>query len=432
MTDAENNFARALVVGANHRSSSMSIRDRLFVEDAQVPGVLEKLRARGIGEALVVSTCDRVEIQCIHVDPGAAVRNIVEILAVHAELQPSDLDGQMYTLTGDEAVRHIFRVAASLDSLVVGEPQVLGQVKSCHRMAAEAGMTGAAIEAILQAAYAAAKRARNETAIGERPVTIAAAAARLAQDLHGDLSKRSGLLIGTGEMGELVAEAMMTEGLGNLVVVHSAPARAEALARELNCHVADYDDLARLLDDADIVLTAQGARRHVVTSDMMLVVIHRRRRRPVFLVDTSLPGDVDPSINRIDEAFLYDLADLEGVVMDGRASRESEAAKAADIVDTEVDAFLRGRAERVAVPALGDLRGHFESVREGVLKEAGGDADKATRLLINRLLHAPSEAMRGEAADGGGWAAAEDIIRRLFGLSRRKNDDTDKNGDEKA
>jgi len=225
-----------------------------------------------------------------------------------------------------------------------------------------------------------------------------------------------------------VAEAMVSEGLGNLVVVHSAPARAEALARELNCHVGEYDDLGQLLDDADIVLTAQGARRHVVTSDMMLVAIHRRRSRPVFLVDTSLPGDVDPSINRIDEAFLYDLADLEGVVMDGRASRESEAAKASDIVDAVLKAFLRGRAERVAVPVLGDLRGHFESVREGALKDAGGDADKATRILINRLLHAPSEAMRDEAADGGGWAAAEDIIRRLFGLSRCKSDDSDNNG----
>ena len=432
MTDTEKPIAQPLVVGANHRSSSMSIRDRLFVEDAQVPGVLERLRDAGIGEALVVSTCDRVEIQCIHENPSAAAENIVEILAGHAELEASDLDGQTYTLIGDDAVRQIFRVCASLDSLVVGEPQVLGQVKSCHRLATEAGMAGAAIEAILQAAYGAAKRARNETAIGERPVTIAGAAVRLAQDLHGDLSKRSGLLIGTGEMGELVAGAMLTEGLGDLVVVHSAPARAEALARELNCHVADYDDLAQLLDDADIVLTAQGARRHVVTSDMMLVAIHRRRRRPVFLVDTSLPGDVDPSINRIDEAFLYDLADLEGVVMDGRASRESEAAKASDIVDAEVEAFLRGRAERVAVPALGDLRGHFESVREGVLKEAGGDADKATRLLINRLLHTPSEAMRDEAAEGGGWTAAEDIIRRLFGLSRRKSDDRDKNGDKSS
>ncbi|MBC8339043.1 MAG: glutamyl-tRNA reductase [Rhodospirillales bacterium] len=434
MSENTNNTPKPFVVGANHKSSAMSIRDRLFVEDDQVPGVLEKLRGRGVGEAMVLSTCDRVEVQGIHDAPDEAARHIVEVLAEHGELKVSDLEGQTYALTGDEAVRQIFRVAASLDSLVVGEPQVLGQVKSCHRLATEAGMAGNGLEAILQAAYTAAKRARNETAIGERPVTIAAAAARLAQDLHGDLGKRSGLLIGTGEMGELVAEAMQAEGLGDLIVVHSIVARAEALARELNCHVADYEDLSGLLDDADIVLTAQGARRHVVTADMMQVAIHRRRRRPVFLVDTSLPGDVDPSVNRIEEAFLYDLADLEGVVMDGRASREGEAAKASDIVDAEVDAFLRGRAERVAVPALGDLRGHFEGVRQQVMKEAGDDAEKATRLLVNRLLHTPSEAMRDEAArgsaGGGGWQAAEDVIRRLFGLSSRTSGDGGKNEDE--
>lgn len=424
MADNGNKTSKPMVVGANHKSSSMSIRDRLFVEDAQVPGVLERLCEAGFGEAMVLSTCDRVEVQAVHDDPIEAAKRINEILATHAELKPEDLEGQTYTLTGDEAVRQMFRVAASLDSLVVGEPQVLGQVKSCHRLAAEAGMTGTALESILQASYAAAKRARSETRIGERPVSIAAAAARLAQDLHGDLKKRSGLLIGTGEMGELVAESMIEEGLGDLNVVHTTAARSEALARELNCHVGDFDDLARLLDEADIVLTALGSRRHVVTSDMMLVAIHRRRRRPVFLVDTSLPGDVDPQINRIDEAFLYDLADLERVVMDGRASRESEAEVAGKIVDAEVEGFLRGRAEREAVPALGDLRGHFEDVRQQVLDEAGNDAEKATRLLVNRLLHNPSEAMRGEAArgddEGGGWAAAEDTIRRLFGLGTKE------------
>jgi len=415
-----------MVVGANHRSSSMSIRDRLFVEDAEVPGVLERLRDAGIGEAMVLSTCDRVEVQAVHADPETAARRIHDILAAHAELSPDDLDGQTYTLTGDEAVRQIFRVAASLDSLVVGEPQVLGQVKSCHRLASDAGMTGTGLEAILQAAYRASKRARNETKIGERPVSIAAAAARLAQDLHGDLKKRAGLLIGTGEMGETVAAAMIEEGLDDLSVVHTTPARAEALARELNCHVGEFEDFGRLLDDADIVLTALGSRRHVVTSDMMQVAIHRRRRRPVFLVDTSLPGDIDPAINRIDEAFLYDLADLERVVMDGRATRESEAEIAGTIVDAEVDSFLLGRAERGAVPALGDLRGHFEDVRQQVLSEAGDDAEKATRLLVNRLLHNPSEAMRADAASGGGWAAAETMIRRLFGLGGKDEGNKDK------
>jgi glutamyl-tRNA reductase len=429
MNDLENNYFQTLVVGANHRSSSMSIRDRLFVEDAQMPSILRQIREAGILEGLVVSTCDRVEVQCVHDNIDIATQKILEILANHASLDSSVLKDQTYSLIGDDAVRQIFRVASSLDSLVVGEPQILGQLKSCHRLAAEAGMAGTAIESILQAAYAAAKKARNETAIGERPVTIAAAAARLAQNLHGDLSKCSGLLLGTGEMGEFVAEAMLGEGLGDLIVVHSVSARAEALARELNSHVANFEDLAQLLDNADIVLSAHGVRQYLVTSNMIKLAIQHRRKRPVFLVDTSLPGDLDPSIDLIEEAFLYDLADLEKVVMDGRTSRENEADKASRIVDAELKAFLRSRAERAATPTLGDLRSHFESTRQGVLKEAGDDADKATRLLINRLLHNPSEVIRSEAADGGGWVAANEIIRKIFGLAIHKKDKMDKNGD---
>jgi len=409
---------RPFVGGLSHHSSSLGLRDQLFLEESQIPAVLGRLRLAGVGHALVLSTCDRIEVQGMDDDPETAAARAIAAVAQHAGVEDAALAGQTYTLTDAAAVRQMFRVAASLDSLIIGEPQVLGQVKTGHRMAADAGMTGGGLEALIQAAYGAAKRVRSETAVGERPVSIAAAAARLAHDLHGDLGRVSGLLVGTGEMGELVAAQLLGEGLGHLTVVHPNEGRAEALARTLNSHVGDFDELERLLDEADVLLTALGSRRQVIDADMMLVALHRRRKRPVFLVDTSLPGDVEPAVNRLDEVFLYDLGDLERVAMEGRATREQEAAGALAIVDEEVEAFLRGRDERAAVPALNELRGHFEYVRSEVLAEAGDDAERATRLLVNRLLHAPSETMRQAAAEDGDWPKAEALIRRLFGLSR--------------
>ena len=424
---------RPLVVGANHRSSSLTVRDRLFVEDPAVPAFLQRLRRSGVEQAMVLSTCERVEVQAIHDDAVETARRITQVMAEHAELTAADLGGQLYVLTGEDAVRHIFTVTASLDSLMIGEPQILGQVKAGHRMARDAGMNGSELEALLQAAYGAAKRVRSETTIGERPVSIAAAAVRVAQDLHGDLARCTGLLVGGGDMAALVADGLLAAGLSHLTVTHPSEARAEAAARALDCHVAPFDGLARLLADADIVLTSMGTRRHVLTADMITAALGKRRRKPVFLVDTGIPGDIEPAVNRIDEAFLYDLNDLERVAMEGRATRETEAGAAWSIIGAEVAGFLRGRAERTAVPALTRLRDHFEAARGKALSDAGNDAEKATRLLVNRLLHGPSEAMRALArasgsggapgtgtGEGSDWEAAERVLERLFGLDAGK------------
>jgi glutamyl-tRNA reductase len=418
---------RTLVVGANQRSASLTVRDQLFVEEYAMAGLLDGLRGSGVEQALIVSTCDRVEVQAIHHDHEAAVDRIVELMAAHAGLAPGDLNGALYVLSGEEAVRHIFTVTASLDSLVIGEPYVLGQIKASHRAARDAGMSGKELEAVLQAAYGAAKRVRTETAIGERPVSTAAAAVELARGVHGDLGRSEGLLVGTGDMGELVVEALLAAGLGHLVVVHPRAGRAEAMARTLNCHVASFEDLARALADADILVTALGARRSIVTAEMVKAALKSRRKRPVLLVDASIPGDIDTAVNRVDGAFLYDLNDLEGVAMRGRASRENEAATALDIIDDEVAGFLRGRAARAAVPTLTALRRHFETAREAAIADAAGNAEKATRLLINRLLHGPSEALREIAALGSEGAAdlreAERALNRLFRLGDAPEDE---------
>ena len=341
-------------------------------------------------------------------------------LAERANLHPETLAGELYTLVDQAAVRHCFAVTASLDSLVIGEPHVLGQVKACHRMARDAGVCGAELENLLAAAYGAAKRVRSETAVAERPVSIASAAVQFARDLHGDLAECEGLLLGAGDMGELVAESLLAAGLRRLVVAAPRQSRAEALAESLNCHFAAFEEMPQLLVDSDIVLTSVSSRHTVIAPDHIQVALRKRRRKPMFLVDAGIPGDIDPAVNRVDGAFLYDLTDLERVAMEGRATREAAAREAWSIIDAEVGLFVKGRAARAAVPAIVALRGHFEATREQILEEAQEDAERATRLLVNRLLHDPSEVMK-EIASGGDataaeWEAAERLLRRLFRL----------------
>jgi glutamyl-tRNA reductase len=434
MTEKASEQIRLVVVGANHRSSSLTLRDRLFIEDTDVPAFIERLRASGVGQAMVLSTCDRIEVQAIAEDSAVAASRITEIMADHAGLAAGELGEQLYVLAGQEAVGHVFRVTSALDSLVPGEAEVLGQVKAGHNLARDAGMSGSELEAVLQAAYGAAKRVRSETAIGERPVSIAAAAVQVARDLHGDLDRSAGLLVGAGEMGVMVARSMLSAGLGALSAAHPTESRAEAVARELDCHVTPYPDFGARLADFDIVIAAYGSRRRIVTADMVAEAETRRRRKPMFLIDAAVPGDIDTAVDGIEDAFLYGLGDLETVALEGRATREAEAVEAGRIVEEEKERFLRGRAERAAVPTLTELRQHFETVRGEVLTEAGNDAEKATRLLVNRLLHDPSEVMREIAADDGtagrpaqergtagkgGWAAAERVLKRLFRLGER-------------
>jgi glutamyl-tRNA reductase len=407
---------RFVVVGANHRSASLSLRDALFVDDASAPAFLEGLKRASLAEAAVLSTCDRVEVWTMDEDPARAAHAVTEALAARAGMEAEALNHHLYVMTGGEAIRHGFSVTASLDSLIIGEPHVLGQVKAAHRLAREAGTCGSEIDTLLQAAFAAAKRVRSETAIGEGPVSIAAASVQIARDLHGDLSRCQGLLVGAGDMGELVAEALLAAGLAKLVVTAPRATRAEALAKTLDCHLLPFEDLREALPTADVLLTCVGSRNMVITAEAMGNALRKRRRRPVFIVDAGIPGDVEPAVNRVDGAFLYDLGDLEKVALEGRATRESAALAARTIVEAEASAFLKGRAARAAVPAIVALRQRFDEVREAALADAGDDAAEATRLLVNRLLHAPSEAMKELAAEGGEWQAMEKTLKKLFRL----------------
>jgi len=409
-----------VAVGANHRSAPLPLRERLFVEPLAVAEALADLRAAGLDQAVLVSTCDRVEVHTIHGDPAAARDAVLGVLAARAGLDSETVREGFYTLAGTEAVRQLFAVAASLDSHVIGEPQVLGQLKESHRIARAAGMVGGALEELLQTAYRVAKRVRSETGIGEGVVSIATAAVEVARDIHGGLGERSGLVVGIGDMGEMVARQLRQAGLSRLAVAHRSAGRAEALAHRLEANVVAFDRLDEAVAAADVVITSLGLGRYTVTVAGARAALKGRRYRPLFVIDLAVPPDVEPGVGDIDGAFVYDMADLEGVTRAGLAGREKAAKAAWAVVDAELDRYLRLRSMRQATPAVVALRRRFEAARERVLAEVDGqDAAYATRLLINRLLHDPSTALRELAAeeDGAGRAeAAEALLRRLFRL----------------
>lgn len=406
-----------LIVGVNHRSAGLALREALFFEEERMPERLAELQDMGLPESLLLSTCDRVEVLAAVADPAFEIERLRQLLARWARVELADVAAQSYALVGDDALRHLFAVAASLDSQVIGEPQVLGQVKESHRLAAELGLTGGLLEASLQAAYGAAKRVRSETTLAQQPVTLAASALRVARDLHGDLGRCTVLLLGLGEMGELLAGEFRAAGVGELSVSHRSEARAEAVARRLRAHLRPWEERAVAVAGADIVVAALGSGRLLLDAKLVEQALRARRWRPIFLIDAAVPNDIEPAVEALDGAFVYSLDDLERVANAGRRSREGASMRAWRLLGEELDAFRRAHAERGAGPAVADLRAHAERIRREVLAEGPGDAEAATRLLLARLLHDPSEELRRAAAeDPAVQRQFERLLRRLFRL----------------
>ena len=410
-------MAEFLVVGINHRSGTAALREALYVEEERQPELLARLKAAGLAEAVFLSTCDRSEVQAVTADAEAAAAAVGAAFAGQAGVPAEEVAAQSYRLTGGEALRHIFAVAASLDSQVIGEPQVLGQVKEAHRLSVSAGLMGGSLDEALRAAYAAAKRVRRETGLAEQPVSIAAVVVGLARQLTGDLRRAQGLLIGPGEMGDLIVEQLRRAGLRELSVAHPSARRAAVIARRYVAHHMALSELPSGLAGADIVVAALGSGQRILTAETMARAIKARRHRPVLVIDVAVPSDVESGVDRLEDVFRYELDDLERAAMQGRSTRAAAASAAWDLIDEAIAGFLGRRAARTAVPAIVALRQRFETIRQEVLAERPADAAAATRLLINRLLHEPSALLRELAAAAPKeQAAAEQFLVRLFGL----------------
>ncbi|NIA71871.1 glutamyl-tRNA reductase [Pelagibius litoralis] len=409
---------RLTLVGVNHRSLNTDLRERLFDQEPDLTLLLAALRHADWEEGLVVATCERLEFAVI-AKPGQAVAaELLQRLAGAARLAPTELVGQSYCHSGPQALRHLFAVAASLDSLVVGEPQILGQMKQCYRAAAGAGLAGPRLDATMQAAFAAAKRVRSETPIGQQASSMNLVATQVAEDLHGRFDGLRLLWLGLGEMGEMLCADFIAAGVGQLLVTHGSSLRAEAAARRLKCNFAPWDDLDHHLAEADIVVSDSSSGRFTLETAQMEAALRHRRRRPVLLIDAGVPSDIDPAIATLEGAFVYDLDDLERLAKAKSGGRAAANVMAWSVLEEELDRFQRAQAGRNAAPSVVALRQHFEATRRAVLEGGRLDAEEATRLLVNKLLHDPSEALRRTAAaDRRAGETLEASLRRLFGLT---------------
>jgi glutamyl-tRNA reductase len=382
-TKDEQPVLNLMLVGADHRSSTMILRDRLFMEAGALPAFYAQLARAGLRQAMVFSTIDRTEIYAITEDAAAAGEEIRKLLTANAGVTRSDIENQSYMLSGPEAVKHAFAVAAALECLVIGDTSFLAQVEDAVAAAVRENAAGPVLTPLMAAAIRTSEQVYKETGIGKRPVSISAAAVDVARDILGDLGALRGLLIGAGEMGELLGSSFLAAGLGHLDVTHSLETRAEAMAQQLNCHAVSFAGLSERLTEADIVITSVNSRRFTLDGDIVGGALRARRRRPQFLIDTGVPGDIDRSVEAIEDAFLYTLDDLERVTREGRSSREADAQSARDLVADAAASYM-------AVPvsdedAQGDEADNLETMRRKVLEEAEGDAEKATSLLIDRF-----------------------------------------------
>jgi glutamyl-tRNA reductase len=394
------------VLGINHHSAPLEVREKLAFAPEQQAGALGALAARpGVAEAVLVSTCNRTEIYC-RADDIATVR---QWLLEEAAKSGLSLDDHLYCHSESEAVRHAFRVASGLDSMVLGEPQILGQVKQSVRTAENSGTLGSTLHRLFQHTFSVAKEVRTETAIGAQSISMSAAALKLAQNLFGDISRTKMLLIGVGEMVELAATYFVAQGPRSVVVANRTIARGEAFAERFNGEAISLAQLPERLHEFDIVITGTASTLPILGKGAFEHALKVRRFRPMFVVDFAVPRDVEPEAAELEDLFLYTIDDLGAIVQEGAGSRQAAVVEAEAIVSRQVESFRAWLTARGAVPAIVQLRAKADEYRQNELAKArqrlakGEDPEKVLEALasglVNKILHHPTQALN-RAAEG--------------------------------
>jgi glutamyl-tRNA reductase len=417
-----------IVVGLNHKTAPVHIRERVAFPEKSIHEPLRALHgAPGVRETMILSTCNRVEIAAVvdgREQGAAAVRSFV---ARHHEVPEGELAPHLYLHAGADAVRHIFRVASSLDSLVVGEPQILGQVKDAYQYAREAGAVGMVLDRLLKKALSVAKLVRTETEIARSAVSVSFAAVELAKKIFGEIEGRSAMIVGAGEMAELAVKHLVSSGVREVFVVNRTFEKAVALAQEFGGSAVKYEDLFDQLVISDIVISSTGAPHFIIKGEDVKRVMARRKHRPMFFIDIAVPRDIEPSVNDIDNAYLYNVDDLQSVVDANIKERRKEAEKAEGIVDLEVGTFEKWIASLQVVPTIVELRRSVERMRAAEVEKSLGrlahlaekDREQVTLLtqsIVNKLLHSPLTVLK-ESSQTPEAGVYLEVARKLFNLT---------------
>jgi glutamyl-tRNA reductase len=417
-----------VLVGVNHKSAPVEVRERLAVQEWRLQEATRKLlEIPGVEEAYILSTCNRVELLVANSKDGDEGRYegtsaIHNFLREYFAIDTNHLAQHLYEVREREAVQHVFRVAASLDSMIVGEPQILGQVKGAYAIARSAGAVGPQLDELLSRALSVAKRVRSETAIGSSAVSVASVAVDLAKKIFGSLKGRHVYLVGAGKMSELAARHLLAHGAESIIVANRTHERAIKIAEEFGGQAIRFEDLYHTADRADIIITSTGAPHAIFRREHAEMFLQRRKNRPMFFIDIAVPRDVDAELNKLDGIFVYDIDDLQQVVHANLRDRSLEAGRAEQIIEDEVRRYEARVHGREATPTIVSLQQHVEAIRRAELERARGKLGKLspeqemavealTRAIVNKMLHPSLVGLKRDKKSFG------EMVKRVFGIS---------------
>ena len=415
-----------VVLGLNHTTAPIAVRERLAFSDPALTQALMHFRPPEVQELVILSTCNRVEIYMRTSDVDASVASCVAFVAACHAVPPAQFTAHLYQWSELEAARHLFRVAASLDSLVLGEPQILGQVKAAYLAAQAAGRTGNILSQLFERALSVAKTIRTETGISDHAVSVSYAAVELAKKIFESLQQRTVMVLGAGDTAELAARHLVSQGVTRMFIANRTSERAALLAQALQAKAIPWEAFPEHLAYTDIVISSTSAPHPIIAPAMVREAIRARRNRPMFFIDIAVPRDVDPAVNTLENVFLYDIDDLQNVVQENRRERQREALAAEELIWQEVRQFQQWLAGRDAVPTIVALRQHAEALRQQELEKAlhkfGALDERQRRVLealthglVNKLLHAPTVYLK-RASHEGQVRDAVHVVRHLFNL----------------